>query len=135
MPQLTVQNYEVYRNGEKIGTTDATEFTDATSPTALSGAVYKVRANYDGNRQSGFSDAVTFQPSGVDAISGQHVSVTAQHGAIVVSGAEGLAVAVHRVDGAAVYATRNAGSTVTIPASAGVYLATVGSRTIKVVVP
>ena len=135
VPQLAVQNYEVYRNGEKIGTTDGTEFTDATSPATLSGAVYKVRANYDGNRQSGFSEAVTFQPSGIDAIDGQRVSIAAHRGAIVVNGAEGLAVAVHRVDGVAMYATANAEPSVTIPASAGVYLVTVATRTVKVVVP
>lgn len=135
VPQLAVQNYEVYRNGEKIGTTAGTEFTDATSPATLSGAVYKVRANYDGNRQSGFSEAVTFQPSGIDAIDGQRVSIAAHRGAIVVNGAEGLAVAVHRVDGVAMYATANAEPSVTIPASAGVYLVTVATRTVKVVVP
>ena len=135
VPQITVQDYEVYRNGEKIGTTTATEFTDATSPAALSGAVYKVRANYAGNHQSGFSEAVTFQPSGVEAVDGQRVSVTTRRGAIVVSGAEGLAVAVHRIDGAAVYVTGNSEPSVTVPASTGVYLVTVDSRTVKVVVP
>lgn len=130
VPKLSVKEYEVYRNGELLGKTSDTSLVDAN---LVSGTTYTVKAVYD-KTVSGDSESLTYIEGGVDALSANAPRVATEKGQILVLNAEGKHVAVCAADGKAVYAGTVDAPRHSIPANAGVYVVTVGGKSVKAIV-
>lgn len=121
---LVIKGYNVYRDGELVGNTAATSFTEHNVP---SGAhVYQVSVVYTVGES-----LLSHEAQVVTAIrqpDGTMTTISAQPGAIVVRGAEGLPVSVFTLDGRCV-ASADGAAQMVLPVPTGVYLVKVGSQT------
>ncbi len=127
---LTVESYNVYRNGELLGNVTSTEFTDETPD--LGSNVYAVSVVYNMG-ESILSAPCTVETSGIDAGSIESVKVYAENGAIVIRGAEGSRVSVSNLSGILLHDDVCSGVT-TISVNKGVYIVRVLNKAIKVIV-
>lgn len=121
-PQLL--GYNIYCNTEKTGSATDTQ----TKADGKSGN-YAVSAVYDlGESELSNSVAVT---TGIDVVSAGRTHVAGGKGTITVSGANGESVDIFSLDGQKIAAT-TAEQDVTINVPAGVYVAKVGGKAVKV---
>lgn len=130
VPQLTLKEYQVYRNGELLATTTEPQIVD---PVAADGTVYTVRAVYD-KATSADSEKLTYSESSVEELQTSAVKVAAGKGEIAVIGAEDMAVTVTAADGRIVERVVAQSGRLTIPAAPGVYVVTVGAHSVKAIV-
>lgn len=128
---LTVKGYNVYRNGQSVGTVgaDATTFFDA-QPDGDS-QTYKVTVVYELG-ESGPSNAVTVA-TGITQPAVSAVAVSAAKGSVIVDNAGGNLVEVFSADGACQMRSSRAG-VLSVRVPAGVYLVKAGGNILKVLV-
>lgn len=122
--------YKVYRNDELIATLGADKLT-YTEDAPKGEISYKVTALYKNGESAPCEKVVTLSVVNIGAAG---ASVTAANGMIVISGAEGEEVNVTALDGKTIY-NGVAASTVKVPVDNGVYMVTIGKRTVKILVP
>lgn len=131
---LTLMGYNIYRDGEKIGSVDASVPGYVDESPEEGTYAYAVSAVYDAG-ESGLSNAVdvTVVYAGLESLAAG-ASVRSEGGCIVVEGAEGADVGVYSANGLLIYAGVNADATVRIPVSGGVYVVDVDEQITKVIV-
>ncbi len=131
---LTLMGYNIYRDGEKIGSVDASVPGYVDESPEEGTYAYAVSAVYDAG-ESGLSNAVdvTVVYAGLESLAAG-ASVRSEGGCIVVEGAEGADVGVYSANGLLIYAGVNADATVRIPVSGGVYVVDVDGQITKVIV-
>lgn len=129
---LTVEGYNVYRDGVRINETPVEEprFTDSE---ASDGAhTYGVTAVYN-RGESRLSNLVS-TTSALGMPESDSIDITSRDGNIVITGATGKDVTVYTTDGRILFGTSEAAQTVRIPAAPGIYLVKAGDVTAKVLV-
>lgn len=136
---IALQGYNLFRNGEKINENLLTERTlkDNLAEVETGDYNYTVETVYD-KGHSGLSNVETVSvdnsPVGsVEGIDAGTVKVIAANGIITILGAEGEQVYINNAAGINVYSA-NCESTVNVAVAPGVYLVTIASKTVKVVV-
>jgi len=131
---LTLEGYNVYRDGEKITETPVTDahYEDAVGPTPVR-HVYKVTAKYDAG-ESVYSNEVEIATSGIVDRSVDGVNVYAVAGTIVIEGLYGQRVGVFTPDGIIYFNGVAAGPELRIAATPGVYIVAVDGGVMKVMV-
>lgn len=129
---LTLQGYDIYCDGELIGTSAETSF-DAPLPETDGAHTYVVGARYN-RGVAPLSDPAIVDYSDIDGIGASGLRVSTLPGIIVVEGASGRAVTVANAAGMVVASEADAPVRMQTPVSAGVYLVTVDGETCKVVV-
>lgn len=127
--QLTLEGYEVYRDGVKITDTlvEETEYVDTDA--VVSDHEYVVVAVFTAGK-SAPSNVASLSFSELEEVLGG-VSITTAPGTITVAGAEGLEVSVVAVDGKLLY---NAEGNATVNVLPGVYVVKAGEKVAKVLV-
>lgn len=128
-----IEKYNVYRNGELIGTTTEPTFADNDGNI---GDEYTVTVVFADGEETGPSNVYV-----ADWVTALHelnsnqaaFNVKGEHGAIVVNGLQGRTVDVYSITGAHIYSGIGH-DVVTIPASQGIYLVNSGKHTAKVIV-
>lgn len=126
----TLMGYNVYCDGIKINENLLTETTYLHTPADTESHTYAVTAVYD-KGESEFSELLTIEKSGIDMVSAAAVKVFVEGRSIVVTGAEGKSVIINAVDGKTVY---NAVGDARVTVTPAVYLVTVDTKTVKVIV-
>jgi len=131
---LTLEGYNVYRDGEKITETPVTDarYDDAVGLAPVRHA-YKVTAQYDAG-ESVYSNEVEIATLGIVDRSMDGVNVYAVAGAIVIEGLSGQHVSVFTPDGRMSYSGVAMDSDLRIAAAPGVYIVAVGGGVVKVMV-
>lgn len=127
---LAVESYNVYRNGELLDNTAATEFTD--NAPADGDNVYAVSVVYNMG-ESILSDPCTVGTSGIENNSMDNIRVYEENGAIVIRGAEGKRATVSDMSGVVLHNDICSDVTV-ISVNRGVYVVKVNGKAIKVIV-
>ncbi len=127
---LAVESYNVYRNGELLDNTAATEFTD--NAPSDGDNVYAVSVVYNMG-ESILSDPCTVGTSGIENNSMDNIRVYEENGAIVIRGAEGKRATVSDMSGIVLHNDICSDVTV-ISVSRGVYVVKVNGKEIKVIV-
>lgn len=124
----TIGKYNIYRDGQLIGESATTDYTDAT---VEDGKTYRYHVTTVTDKESHKSaDAfITVSKSGIGLISAGSPSISIDSRNIIVSGAAGLTVAIYSVDGRILW--RGTGDCVR-PVLPGSYVVTVGGNTHKV---
>ena len=127
--QLTILNYNVYRNGEKIGTANAnaTSFTDAGND----GDIYTITIVYD-EGESTFSNEAGIT-LGVEELTQGRLNVMTGRGTVTVSNANGSDVTILTTDGRQVAKADNVDKK-TFHVQRGTYLVRVAEHVFHVVV-
>lgn len=133
VPSVKVDRYEVYRNDEKIGETNATVFSDNLQDAGLITADYHVRALYD-NGTSAQSAKYTVMTSAINGIEGNDIQIISGKGTLTVKGATGLDIDIIAPDATKAAVIKTAGSTEKFSLTPGVYLVRIGTRTVKAIV-
>ena len=128
--RLAVESYNVYRNGELLDNTAATEFTD--NAPADGDNVYAVSVVYNMG-ESILSVPCTVGTSGIENNSMDNIRVYEENGAIVIRGAEGKRATVSDMSGIVLHNDICSDVTV-ISVSRGVYVVKVNGKAIKVIV-
>lgn len=128
---VTLNGYNVYCNGTKVNEVAVAESAYQHAPDANGEVTYNVTAVYD-RGESRPSNAASVDFSGLDKLTAG-VSVVAVNNEIVVRGAAGANITVIAADGKQV-AARQGVDAARIKVTNGVYLVTVGQRTVKVAV-
>ena len=127
---LAVESYNVYRNGELLDNTAATEFTD--NAPSDGDNVYAVSVVYNMG-ESILSDPCTVGTSGIENNSMDNIRVYEENGAIVIRGAEGKRATVSDMSGVVLHNDICSDVTV-ISVNRGVYVVKVNGKAIKVIV-
>lgn len=127
---LAVESYNVYRNGELLDNTAATEFTD--NAPSDGDNVYAVSVVYNMG-ESILSDPCTVGTSGIENNSMDNIRVYEENGTIVIRGAEGKRATVSDMSGIVLHNDICSDVTV-ISVSRGVYVVKVNGKAIKVIV-
>lgn len=128
-----IEKYNVYRNGELIGTATEPTFVDDDGHI---GDKYTVTVSFVDGTETGPSNV--YIADGTTALRELYrdratFTTTGEHSSIVIRGLNGRAVDVFNIAGAHIYhGTGN--DVVTIPVNQGIYLVTSGSHTAKVIV-
>ena len=128
--RLAVESYNVYRNGELLDNTAATEFTD--NAPADGDNVYAVSVVYNMG-ESILSVPCTVGTSGIADNSMDNIRVYEENGAIVIRGAEGKRATVSDMSGIVLHNDVCSDVTV-ISVNRGVYVVKVNGKAIKVIV-
>lgn len=128
-PGLTVKSYNVYRNGELIGSVPAgtTTFFDEGSK----GATYNVTVVYE-TAESAFSNDAA-DAAGIGSANAQTIRIAGTTGFISISGAEGKQVEVFNLAGQKTFSA-NGNADMLIRQKSGSYIVKVGKHTAKVIV-
>lgn len=127
---LAVESYNVYRNGELLDNTAATEFTD--NAPSDGDNVYAVSVVYNMG-ESILSAPCTVGTSGIENNSMDNIRVYEENGAIVIRGAEGKRATVSDMSGVVLHNDICSDVTV-ISVNRGVYVVKVNGKAIKVIV-
>ena len=127
---LAVESYNVYRNGELLDNTAATEFTD--NAPSDGDNVYAVSVVYNMG-ESILSDPCTVGTSGIENNSMDNIRVYEENGAIVIRGAEGKRATVSDMSGIVLHNDICSDVSV-ISVNRGVYVVKVNGKAIKVIV-
>ncbi len=133
-PVSAPDGYNVYRDGVKINDAPVARrsFSDAGLEPNREYR-YAVAPVYAGVEQRK-SDEFVFKTAGIEtAEAGHGITITGSEGEIVICGAEGKEVSVYSVDGRLV-ASAVASGTERIAIAKGVYVASAGGKTVKVIV-
>lgn len=129
---LTLQGYDIYCDGELLGTSAEPSF-DAPLPATDGVHIYTVGARYD-RGVAPLSAPATIDYSGIDGTEMSGVSVSTLPGLIVVTGAAGRAVSVANAAGMTVASVTDAPARLETAVAPGIYLVTVDGLTHKVAV-
>lgn len=127
---LAVESYNVYRNGELLDNTAATEFTD--NAPSDGDNVYAVSVVYNMG-ESILSAPCTVGTSGIENDSMDNIRVYEENGAIVIRGAEGKRATVSDMSGIVLHNDVCSDVSV-ISVNKGVYVVKVNGKAIKVIV-
>lgn len=130
---ISINGYEVYRDGVKVNSTLVKEctYTDTQAPAGTH--TYVVVTEYTlGN--SAPSNAVVLSPTtGIDAAAAQNIVIAGGKGIITVAGAEGKLVTIAAADGKVIF-SGEAAARETVAVSAGIYVVRAGNTAAKVAV-
>lgn len=128
VPTWTLQHYEIFRDGQKIGETAATSCVIDNCETGT----FTVKAIYD-RGESPLSAGLKIDSGTTDeAIAG--IDIQGRDGEIVITGASGLDIEIATADGVVVYQTGNAPDTVRRAATPGIYIVRAGATVAKIAV-
>lgn len=126
---LEVTGYNVYRDGQLIGTTDEAGYTDS----GVSGDhVYNVTVLY-AEGESAFSNSVTVLSSGIDGVTSGEVEVNGTQGRVEIRNAAGRNVRIFTAAGTAAYGGTGEDRLV-VNLHPGVYIVKIDTLTFKVLV-
>ena len=127
---LVVDSYNIYRDGELVGNTKDTHFSDLTSEAGTH--VYQVSVVYT------VGESLLSQEASVATlITNNHsplTTITSQPGAIVIRGAQGKQISVYTLDGRRIDVQRSTSNVQRIRVSAGVYAVKVDNQTVTLTV-
>ena len=126
---LAVLGYNIYRDGELIGQTDAATLLYEDN-TANADCKYEITACY---AEGESLPIVAAKSAGIDENSIDQVKISSIDGHIVISGAENLPVAIYGINGVTIYRSLS-GAYHKIAVDRGFYIVQVGNRCIKVFV-
>ena len=127
--ELKLNGYNVYRDDEKIGTTQSPYFLDhSVAPGTHS---YFVTANWDKGESLASNEYST--TTGIADATIADARVRTGHGAILISGISGRNVEVYSIDGRKVYGTSGVDNAA-VPATSGAYIVKIGNKAVKVLV-
>lgn len=134
--KLSIEGYNVYRNGEKVNDAliTATSYVDTPEEEGL--YYYQVTVVYKEYGESAGSNEVDVEISkngGVEAVEVANVAISSGNGVIVVRGAEGETAQVVTIDGKLINNVLLTGETY-VSVAPGVYVVKVNSTVAKVVV-
>lgn len=129
--ELSLEGYNVYRNGEKLHLDPVEEAEYHDTEVAEGTHTYHVTAVYDKGESRPV--AVTADKSAIASVLAGQLAIKAASKSIVVTGAQGMNVAVYNVDGKTIFAGAGQAKTV-IPAQTGVYVVKAGTTVSKVIV-
>lgn len=130
--RLTLNGYDLYRDGVKINDALITDTRHVDSNVELGNHTYVVIAVYTVG-MSAPSEAFVVNYSGIEAINPSSTSISGGQGAIAVNGADGMRVRVAGVDGKIIFNGEGCDK-MSIPAFRGLYIVTAGDTTAKVIV-
>ncbi len=130
---LKLEGYNVYVDGKQINNSliTTTGYTDTSDYAKTNETIYGVSAVYSAGESKTAITGLAY--TGLDDLLSETISVVGSNGKVIVKGAQGQAVSLFSVDGKMTYAGVAKAYT-EIPAFAGVYVATVGNKTYKVLV-
>ena len=128
---LDLMGYNIFRDGDKINSdlVLSTEYMDTACEDGET-YVYVVTAVFKDKGESGASNEVTVEFTGISGIQYETVTAFTENGSIVVLNAVGQNVNIFRADGVHVHNSAGSSRTV-VPVEPGVYLAKIGNRTFK----
>lgn len=129
---VVLKNYNIYRNGELIGTSEECTYTDE-NVSIGNDYVYNVSAVYDRGESLWSNEATAQITTGLNNINNANAAVRATKGGIIVMG-NNAAVKVVTSTGALVYAGKVANDKLTIAVPAGLYLVQVDGIAYKIYV-
>ncbi len=128
---LTLQGYNIYRDGVKINDAPVTDKVFNDNEAVSGNHTYAVSAVYDKGESA--PATVTVSTSGIVDVVTDGLSVVPGHGEIVISGCDGMDVTVCDMNGRMVYAGKGE-SRMSIPLPAGLYVVKVADKAVKSVV-
>lgn len=132
VPTWTIDHYEIYLDGEKIGESTDTSYSTENADQINAGGRYTVKAVYD-RGESPMSDGVTIS-SGVGTVGVAGISVEEHSGEITVRGAAGMCVEIVASTGIVMYTEAEAADEVRYTAAPGMYIVRAGTTAVKVAV-
>lgn len=127
---LTVESYNVYRNGELLGNTASTEYSDETPGDEDN--VYAVSVVYNLG-ESILSAPCTVGTSGIESDQLQGCKVYVENGAVVICGAAGNRASISDLSGVLLY-SEVCSDVTTVPLNRGIYIVRLLNKSIKVIV-
>lgn len=130
---LVVEGYNVYRDGQKVARVPASETSYVDNLDDEMTHEYAVTVLYS-QGESGYSNVVRAQKSGIPGIEYGAPYVCGGKGIIVIRNAGGQDVTIAASDGKTIMARASVEGDLTCKAYAGVYVVTVGDRNFKVYV-
>ena len=125
---LVVESYHIYRDGQLIGNTKDTHFTDVAE---AGNHIYQVSVVYTVGESLLSQEASVI--TAITDVDGGITTIKTQPGVILVRGAEGKQVEVFTLDGRRIAATTGRSLT-TIAVNTGVYVVKVGNQTVNITV-
>lgn len=130
-----INNYEIYRDGKLIGTTEGkvASYADNTVKENTSYTYMVMPALNDGSKGLE-SNRLKILTSGVNGVVTSDKAIYAKNSEIVVKGFEGENITVATIDGKVIALTDNAQPVETIAVSTGVYVVKAGNSVAKVIV-
>lgn len=130
---LSVQGYNVYRNGKLLTDTPVSEprFSEPFAPGQL--PKYAVTAVYD-KGESNFSNIVTVATTGISDAAGATLKVISDSGRLIVEGARGADVTVVGADGSVAWSGVPATDSHAVALPAGIYIVTARGVALKAAV-
>lgn len=131
---LTLMGYHVYRDNMRITDSpiEETSYTDNGISPGQSHA-YRISAVYAEEGETRPSDEVLISTSGIDIMSSEPLRIATYQGGIKIRGAAMKPIRVARPDGMVVFESKGL-QDINIPASAGIYLISVGEHAEKLIV-
>lgn len=130
---LAIDGYNIYRDGELIGTASTTAYVD-NAPSAGT-HVYAVASKFDkGEGRLSNKVEVETTPTGLDAINGNGAAIVAHQGEITITTSAAMPVEVYTTAGITIVRTSTNGF-ISIPVQPGVYIVKAGETVQKTVVP
>ena len=130
--ELALIGYNVYRDGKCITPKPVVDMTFIDTDAEAGRHSYAVTAVYD-KGESKFSNIVTLKPSGVDFISAEGVTIESGAGYVTVSAPVGTTLNIADTQGRIIAGAKSSGSD-RFDLTAGVYVVSVGTANVKVVV-
>lgn len=132
---ITVEGYNVYRDGVRINETPVAT-NSYTDPNTVKGTTYTYQVSVVWNKgESPLSEKCVAQAStGIDNVTAGSVRVYSLRGKIRIVGAAQNRIAVYTADGKTVASVKTSEATTDIPAAPGVYIVKVAGNVTKVVV-
>lgn len=127
---LSVESYNVYRNGEWLGNTASTEYSDETPGDGDN--VYAVSVVYNLG-ESILSAPCTVGTSGIESDQLQGCKVYVENGAVVICGAAGNRASISDLSGVLLY-SEVCSDVTTVPLNRGIYIVRLLNKSIKVIV-
>lgn len=132
VPNLVIEKYEIYRNGQLIGTSTEPTFYDATDPTTINGCKYTIRAIY--NKTVSGDCTTTFSLGGINTTSNENMNIISGEGYINIIGAQGLYASIITPDGKTIMKEKTTSHEHKITLNPGIYLVRISNKTFKVAV-
>lgn len=125
---LTVESYNIYRDGQFMGNTTSQTFTDETA--GDSSHTYQVSVVYN-EGESALTAAVSSTPAGIETLFSHLCGLRGTPDGIDIQGAEGLRVEVFTVDGRCLFDGPGRNN-MSIPLSRGQYIVRIGGKAHKI---
>ena len=132
VPNLIIEKYEIYRDGQLIGTSTEPTFYDATDPATINGSKYTIRAIY--NKAVSGDCTTTFTLGGINNVADSSIKVASDKGSITILGAKDMLSTIITPDGKTIATVMPTSNNYKITMNPGIYLVKTTGKTFKVIV-